>query len=193
MSLITRQLEEVWNALRASNIQRRHILQEIRIRNLRGIKDLRVPFDYPVCVLAGPNGCGKSTVLFACACAYRVPSHGSRRFVPGVLFPKFTDRMQGTLSDTDERTELEYDYLHGGERLSMVWRRRSRSWNRSFRDRTGTQQPERALYLRTLANLSNPSEIRGVIQMMRTQYRSERLTAELLMGLPQNLWVEAKE
>lgn len=181
MSLITRQLEEVWNALRASNIQRRHILQEVRIRNLRGIKDLRVPFDYPVCVLAGPNGCGKSTVLFACACAYRVPSHGSRRFAPGVLFPKFTDRMQGTLSDTDERTELEYDYLHGGERLSMAWRRRSRSWNRSFRGRTGTQQPERALYLRTLANLTNPSEIRGVIQMMRMQYRSERLTAELLI------------
>ena len=180
MSLITRQLEEVWGALRASGDQRRHVLQEIRIRNLRGIRELRVPFNYPVCVLAGPNGCGKSTVLFACACAYRIPGHGSRKFAPGVLFPKFTDRLQGTLSDADERTELEYYYLHGGERLSMAWRR-GKSWNRSFMGRTGTQQPERELYLRTLANLTNPSEIRGVLQLMRTQYRLKRLSSDLLI------------
>ena len=180
MSLITRQLEEVWSALRASGDQRRHVLQEIRIRNLRGIRELRVPFNYPVCVLAGPNGCGKSTVLFACACAYRIPGHGSRKFAPGVLFPKFTDRLQGTLSDADERTELEYYYLHGGERLSMAWRR-GKSWNRSFMGRTGTQQPERELYLRTLANLTNPSEIRGALQLMRKQYRSERLSSDLLI------------
>ena len=180
MSLIAKQLEEVWDALRASGDQRRHVLEEVRIRNLRGIKDLRVPFNYPVCVLAGPNGCGKSTVLFASACAYRIPGHGSRKFAPGVLFPKFTDRLQGTLSDADERTELEYYYLDGGQRLSMAWRR-GKSWNRSFMGRTGTQQPERELYLRTLANLTNPSEIRGVIQLMRKQYRSERLTSDLLI------------
>ena len=180
MSLIARQLEEVWDALRASGDQRRHVLEEVRIRNLRGIRDLRVPFNYPVCVLAGPNGCGKSTVLFASACAYRIPGHGSRKFAPGVLFPKFTDRLQGTLSDADERTELEYYYLDGGQRLSMAWRR-GKSWNRSFMGRTGTQQPERELYLRTLANLTNPSEIRGVIQLMRKQYRSERLTSDLLI------------
>ena len=180
MSLIARQLEEVWGALRASGDQRRHMLEEVRIRNLRGIRDLRVPFNYPVCVLAGPNGCGKSTVLFACACAYRIPGHGSRKFAPSVLFPKFTDRLQGTLSDADERTELKYYYLHGGERLSMAWRR-GKSWNRSFMGRTGTQQPERELYLRTLANLTNPSEVRGVLQLMRKQYRSERLSSDLLI------------
>ena len=108
MSLITRQLEEVWNALRASNIQRGHLLQEIRIRNLRGIKDLRVPFDYPVCVLAGPNGCGKSTVLFACACAYRDPARGPKEFAPSSLFPNFTDTLEGTLSDHTGQTELDF-------------------------------------------------------------------------------------
>ena len=180
MSLIARQLEEVWDALRASGDQRRHMLEEVRIRNLRGIRDLRVPFNYPVCVLAGPNGCGKSTVLFASACAYRIPGHGSRKFAPGVLFPKFTDRLQGTLSDADGRTELEYYYLDGGQRLSMAWRR-GKSWNRSFMGRTGTQQPERELYLRTLANLTNPSEVRGVLQLMRKQYRSERLSSDLLI------------
>ena len=47
--------------------------------------------------------------------------------------------------------------------------------------RTGTQQPERELYLRTLANLTNPSEIRGVLQLMRTQYRLKRLSSDLLI------------
>ena len=102
MSLITRQLEEVWKALRASENQRRHVLQEVRLRNLRGIRDLRVPFHYPVSVLAGPNGCGKSTVLFACACAYRVPGHGTKEFAPSSLFPNFTDRLAGALSDATE-------------------------------------------------------------------------------------------
>ena len=71
MALLERQLAEVWKALRSQNTQRANALTEVRLRNLRGIRNLSVPFQYPVSVLAGPNGCGKSTVLFACA--YRVP------------------------------------------------------------------------------------------------------------------------
>ena len=78
MPHIDRELNEVWDALRASKGQRDEALVEVRITNLRGIEDLRFPFDYPVSVLAGPNGSGKSTVLFACACAYRVPGRGPR-------------------------------------------------------------------------------------------------------------------
>ena len=103
MSLIVRELQKAWEAMRASMPQRRDMLQEVYIRNFWGIRDLRVPFGYPVSVLAGPNGCGKSTVLFACACAYRVPGRGSREFVPSSLFPNFTDRQGGLLSDTKAR------------------------------------------------------------------------------------------
>ena len=180
MSLIARQLEEVWDALRASSIQRRRILQEVRIRNLRGIKDLRVPFEYPVCVLAGPNGCGKSTVLFACACAYRDLDRGPKEFAPSSLFPNFTDTLEGTLSDHTEQTELEFYYLHDNERLSMAWKR-GKSWSRSFMGRKGGRQPNRSLYLRTLANLTNPSEVRGVLQIGRKKYHAECLTSDLLI------------
>ena len=182
MSLITRQLEEVWSALRVSENQRRHVLQEVRLRNLRGIKDLRVPFSYPVSVLAGPNGCGKSTVLFACACAYSVPGRGPKEFVPSSLFPNFTDRLglAGALSDAAERTELEFHYLHDGERLSMVWKR-GKTWNRSFMGRKGGKRPKRSLYLRTLGNLTNPSEVRSVLQIGRKQYQAEHLTSDLLI------------
>ena len=178
MSLITSQLRDVWDALRASHAEQDCHLEEVRIGRLRGIKDLRVPFTYPVSVLAGPNGCGKSTVLFACATAYHVPDR-PRAFVPSTLFPNFTDRLHGELSDPTERTELAFGYLHKGERLSMAWRR-GKSWNRSFMGRKGGKQPEREIYLRTLANLTNPSEVRGVLQIMRKKYSSTRFTANLL-------------
>ena len=180
MSLIVRELQKVWEAMRASMPQRRDMLQEVHIRNFRGIRDLRVPFGYPVSVLAGPNGCGKSTVLFACACAYRVPGRGPREFVPSSLFPNFTDRQGGQLSDTTAQTELAFYYLHNNERLSMAWKR-NKSWNRSFMGRKGGTQPERDVYLRTLANLTNPSEVRGILQLGRKQYQADTLTPNLLV------------
>lgn len=180
MALIDKQLHEVWNALRAESLQRSDALRGIRVKHLRGIRDLRVPFPYPVCVLAGPNGCGKSTVLFACACAYRDVHHGPRDFVPSSLFPNFANRRQGGLSDAVERTELEFDYMHQGESYAMAWRR-GKSWNRSFMGRKGGKQPERALYLRTLANLTNPSEVRGILQLARKPFQTQKLTADLFI------------
>lgn len=50
----------------------------------------------------------------------------------------------------------------------MRWRRRSKVWNRSFGGRKNASQPERPVYLRTLSNLSNPSEVRGVLSMSRS-------------------------
>lgn len=180
MSLIIKELQTVWEAMRASMPQRRNMLQEVRIRNFRGISDLRVPFGYPVSVLAGPNGCGKSTVLFACACAYRVPGRGPREFVPSSLFPNFMDRQGGLLSDSTTQTEFAFYYLHDHERLSMAWKR-NKSWNRSFMGRKGGKQPERDVYLRTLANLTNPSEVRGILQLGRKQYQADTLTPNLLV------------
>lgn len=179
MTLIERELREVWNALRHQNSQRSNILTEARIRNLRGIRDLRVPFEYPVSVLAGPNACGKSTVLFACACAYRVPGRGPRDFVPSALFPNFKSSMTQA-ADTSERTQLEFYYLYDNERISMRWTR-GKSWNRSFMGRKGGEQPERQLYLRTLANLTNPSEVRSLLQLGRRDLEETQITDDLLI------------
>ena len=179
MTLVDRQLQEVWNALRSQSSHRRNVLLELRIRNLRGIIDLRVPFNYPVCVLAGPNGCGKSTVLFSAACAYRVPGRGSREFVPSSLFPNF--KSAGIkLEDTRDQTELEFHYLHDNERISMMWKR-GKAWNRSYMRRQGGKQPERQLYLRTLANLTNPSEVRSLLQIGRMDTQSEQITDDMLI------------
>lgn len=175
MPQIDRELNEVWDALRASRGQRDEALEEVRITNLRGIEDLRIPFDYPVSVLAGPNGSGKSTVLFACACAYRLPGRRSGDFAPGRLFPNFISRQPAVRSDPAPETELDFHYLHQGDRRSMIWRR-GKSWSRR-----GDGQPEREVYLRTLANLTSPSEVRSILQLGTKQVRTEAIRPDLLI------------
>lgn len=154
-----------------------HFLSEIRLDGIRGISDLQVTLDYPVSVVAGSNASGKSTVLFAAACAYRVPGAKPRDYVPSTLFPNYRPK-QGELRDEITKVTLDYEYKTPQGRRSMRWQRK-KGWNRSFFGRPGTKQPERPLYLRTLSNLSNPSEVRGILQMSRLQTEPEakQLTA----------------
>ena len=179
MALIDRELLRVWDALRAK-APGPEALQAVRIRNLRGIQDLKVPFRYPVCVLAGPNGCGKSTVLFACACAYQDPSRQPRDLTPSTIFPNFINKQEQKVSDVPVKTELEFDYQHKGSSYTMVWRR-GKSWNRSYKGRRGGKQPERKLYIRTLANLTNPAEVRSFLQLARKEFVTQNLPVESLM------------
>ena len=176
-----KQLREVWDALRAQNQQRSESLRSIRVRELRGIDDLTVSFPYPVSVLAGPNGCGKSTILFACACAYQDPDpkQKPRRLTPGLVFPDFIDKNNQNASDISTNTELEFDYLYKKSPYGMMWRR-GKSWNRSFSGRKNGQQPQRKFYLRTLANLTNPAEVRSFLQLARQQTQVQDLPTSSL-------------
>ena len=70
MSIVDASLRKTWDSLRAREQVQNDFLDEVRLKGLPGIRNLRVAFDYPVSVIAGPNGCGKATVLFACAAAY---------------------------------------------------------------------------------------------------------------------------
>ena len=133
------------------------------IDGIRGIDELRVGFDYPVSVIAGGNASGKSTVLFAAACAYKVPGAGVRDFVPSTLFPDYRPNL-GDRQDGRPRTTIEFQYTTPDGRHAMRWRR-AKAWSRSFLGRQGVHQPERPVYLRTLSNLSNPSEVRSVLGM----------------------------
>ncbi|MDP2419247.1 MAG: AAA family ATPase [Hydrogenophaga sp.] len=88
MSLTHHNVSQVWDPLRAKKPQLKQFLESVRVCNLRGISNLRINLGYPVTVVAGTNGSGKSTVLLACACAYDVP--GVRGYSPAVLFPNLT-------------------------------------------------------------------------------------------------------
>ena len=105
-------------------------------------------------------------MLFAAACAYRVPGAGVKDFVPSTLFPDYRPRSGGREDHRDE-VVLDFEYATPAGHHSMRWRRRSKGWNRSFGSRKNASQPERAVYLRTLGNLGNPSEVRGVLSISR--------------------------
>jgi predicted ATPase len=172
--------EQIWTQLRAKKVQYSEFLEEVHIENIRGIKDISVSFDFPVTVIAGPNASGKSTVLFACACAYDVPGSGIKDYVPSTLFPNLTIQGNNVVSDTEHKTSFEFYYTHKGKRTSMKWGR-GKAWSRSFMGQKGGKQPERKLYFRTLANLTSPSEARGFLQLSRgAGVTTTAITADLI-------------
>ena len=163
--MIERRFRDLWERLQGKKPHLPHFLAEVHLEGIRGIDDVRIKFDYPVSVIAGGNASGKSTVLFAAACAYRVPGAGVKDFVPSTLFPDYRP-MVGAREDPKQEIVIEFDYSTPDGRRSMRWRR-TKGWNRSFLGRKNATQPERPVYLRTLSNLSNPSEVRGVLSMSR--------------------------
>ena len=163
--MIEKRFRDLWEQLQGKKPHLPHFLAEIHLEGIRGIDDIRVVFDYPVSVIAGGNASGKSTVLFAAACAYKVPGAGVKDFVPSTLFPDYRPKL-GRREDEKGEIVIEFDYSTPDGRRSMRWRR-SKGWNRSFLGRKNASQPERPIYLRTLSNLSNPSEVRGVLSMSR--------------------------
>ena len=175
--MLERRYYDLWGQLQGKKPHMPHFLDEVRIQGIRGIDDLRVVFDYPVTVIAGGNASGKTTVLFAAACAYKVPGARVKDYVPSTLFPDYRPR-EGGREDERPVVAIEFHYTASNSRQSMVWRR-NKGWNRSFMGRKGASQPERQLYLRTLSNLSNPSEVRGVLSMSRLKSppQENRLTA----------------
>lgn len=175
--MIERRFRGVWQQLQGRKPHMPHFLDEVYLDGIRGLEKLRVIFDYPVSVVAGGNATGKSTVLFAAACAYKVPGASPREYVPSTLFPDFRPK-QGARQDRRDEVLLRFEYSTPAGRRSMQWRR-VKGWNRSFLGRKHARQPERSLYLRTLSNLSNPSEVRGVLSMSRakTALRETALSA----------------
>ena len=163
--MIERRFRDLWERLQGKKPHLPHFLAEVHLEGIRGIDDVRIKFDYPVSVIAGGNASGKSTVLFAAACAYRVPGAGVKDFVPSTLFPDYRPKV-GAREDPKQEIVIEFDYSTPDGRRSMRWRR-TKGWNRSFLGRKNATQPERPVYLRTLSNLSNPSEVRGVLSMSR--------------------------
>ena len=175
--MLERRLRELWDSLQGKKPHLPHFLSTIYLDGIRGFNNLRVRFNYPVSVIAGGNTTGKSTILFSAACAYKVPGAGIKDFVPSTLFPDYRPKF-GRHQDIQQTVTMEFYYQTPEGEDSMRWRR-AKGWNRSFFGRQNASQPERHVYLRTLSNLRNPSEVRGVLSMSRLKSEPEetQLTA----------------
>ena len=171
---------QIWEQLRIKKSQYEHYLDSVSIQQLRGISDLSITFNYPVTVIAGPNGCGKSTVLFACACAYEPAEGRVRNFTPAALFPNLSIKKNEALADHFVATTFEYYYTVQKKKMAMRWAK-GKSWNKSYMGQKNYKQPQSNIYLRTLANLTSPSEVRSVLQIANnSKLTVENITSDLL-------------
>lgn len=191
---MNRVFNQIWDQLRGKKAQYQEFLEEVTIKNFRGINSLTVRFDYPVTVIAGPNGCGKSTALFACACVYKVPGAGEKDFLPGSIFPNLP-ASSGGLTDTIKQTSFQYNYIHESVRTGMIWSMINNSWksrvfslNIESKIRTpriplsargNKELSSREVYLRKLANFTSPSEIKSVLTR-NYPHTSALITSDLI-------------
>ena len=151
-----------WQQLQNKMPLLEEFLEQVTIRNLRGIQDLTIPFSYPVSVLAGENSSGKSTVLYALACAYKVPGAGPRDYTPSTFFPDFRPNPQLNFpaDHRNDKAEIEYLYRTKSTTKRMLYKRgASGKWNPSFFGQKGGQKISRQIYMRKLSNATNPSEV----------------------------------
>ena len=163
---------DVWQQLQNKVPRLEEFLERITIRGLRGIKDLTVPFSYPVSVLAGENCSGKSTVLYALACAYKVPGAGPRDHTPSILFPDFrpNEQLNFPADHRNDQAEIEYLYRTKSTTKRMLYKRgASGKWNPSFFGQKGGQRIARQIYMRKLSNATNPSEIGKNLALSRNE------------------------
>ena len=177
--MIERRLKELWGNLQGKKPHLPHFLSEIRLDGIRGLNDLRVLFDYPVSVIAGGNATGKSTVLFAAACAYTVPDKRTIGILrPSRLFPDIRPEDGGRGDEWGEVT-IDFDYLTPEGGRSMQWRRSKHRWSPNFFGRKNASQPERQVYLRTLSNLKDLSRVNAsiVLRGRRGELEETPLTA----------------
>lgn len=162
--MIERRLRSLWDRVLAKRADLPHFLTQVRLQGIRGIDDLAVGFISPVVAVGGGNATGKSTVLAAVACAYRVPGARHGDFLPATLFADYRPR-RGTYRDVRGPAAIEFEYSTPNGGRAMRWRRTS-GWRQTFYGRRNASQPERPVHVHVTRNFDDPAEVRDSVAGM---------------------------
>lgn len=96
-------------------------LKSVKITNLRGIHDSTISFNYPISVLVGENGTGKSTILKSIACAY-LSNDEAKSYYPSIFFVD-------TPWERIKNVTLEYVYRRGAQESSQKLTKHEANWS----------------------------------------------------------------
>jgi predicted ATPase len=96
-------------------------LEWLEIKGIRGWKEQRVSFNFPIVAIVGENGSGKSTVLQAAACAYQGDDAGDVTWFPTEFFPE-------TAWDKLEGVGINYGYREGQRHWDSSIRKPTSRW-----------------------------------------------------------------
>jgi predicted ATPase len=102
---------------------------------VRGLIDVKMDFHYPITVIAGKNGTGKSTILGLAACAYHNFSRGF--LLPGrkVTYYTFGDFFVGTDDESLESgyITIRYKFLYNHWRPRKEFKSVGEGWQRRYK------------------------------------------------------------
>jgi predicted ATPase len=95
-------------------------LETIEINNIRGWKNQRIDFKFPICAIVGENGSGKSTVIQSAASVYLGRVRKTTRFASD-FFPK-------TAWDDYRDAQIRYTFRQGDQSKTGVVRKPTTRW-----------------------------------------------------------------
>jgi len=107
-----------------ANGQWKKFIKSIKISNLRGWTGQTIDFRFPISVIVGENGIGKSTILRAAACAYN-DKNGQTLF-PANLF--LATQWDGT---SIQDAVIEYEIQEGDKTSSSKYKKNAERWRYS--------------------------------------------------------------
>jgi len=103
-------------------------LQSIEINGIRGWNGEEIRFGFPVTVIAGENGAGKSTIIKAAACAYGSPEGKKKTYYPSAFFPDTPwERITGA--------RIKYKIYEGGNVRDFAYGKKTERWRPSGKKR----------------------------------------------------------
>jgi predicted ATPase len=96
-------------------------LEWLEIKDIRGWREQRVTFNFPIVAIVGENGSGKSTVLQAAACAYQAEEDDQTTWFPTEFFPE-------TAWDKLTDVRIKYGYRQGQQHSDGSIRKPTTRW-----------------------------------------------------------------
>jgi hypothetical protein len=146
-----RRLLERWNANFGPSLRSIEIVG----RSLRGLAGVTVDFRYPLAVLAGKNGTGKSTLLACAACAYH-NTGPYQLWVLGGKYFRFTDFFFTTTLETSlQNIQVQWTYRLEDKTLAIKTVTKGPSRWQGYKGR-----PSRPVEFVGLLRALHPSELR---------------------------------
>jgi len=117
-------LNEIWRNPPARDQKFGHALRSVSVQNVRGITTT-VEFQWPVTVLGGINGCGKTTILQLCSAAYTREGSGKRHFVLGRWIGP---ALQGETPPISPPASVHYSFWGPPADVAVPYRPESTRW-----------------------------------------------------------------
>jgi len=102
-------------------------LNSVTVDKLRGWSNQTVQFKFPICILVGENGSGKSTILRAAVCAYENSLPSKKSYYPAKLFLN----TQWDSTSVQKGSSIIYEIKEGDRMIPESKWRKTQDWGYS--------------------------------------------------------------